>query len=118
MNAFEVFDDLVNARDVRSLLISYEKLNELFFLNESVKSFEYFLRLKKCLQKSKQILKFNKISSIIQKLEKRSQLKVYHQNRALNGQRVLVIGGGISGLRVAIELLLLGAQGMSHFECD
>ena len=112
-SAFEVFDHLVNARDVKQLLNCYERLNESLFLNECVNSFSYFQKLKKCLQKSKQILKFNKTSSILQKLDKRAQLKCYQTNQRLNGQRVLVIGGGISGLRVAIELLLLGATGSS-----
>ena len=110
-SAFEVFDHLVNARDVKQLLHFYQKLNELLFLNECVNSFSYFHKLRASLIKSKQILKFNKISSIVQKLEKRSQLKTYQQNSRLNGQRVLVIGGGISGLQSGHRAPPIGRSG-------
>ncbi|XP_053175957.1 F-actin-monooxygenase mical2b [Scomber japonicus] len=44
------------------------------------------------------------------KLDKKAQHKVYSQNKACQGTRCLIIGGGPCGLRTAIELTLLGCK--------
>ncbi|XP_029010128.1 F-actin-monooxygenase mical2b isoform X5 [Betta splendens] len=51
-----------------------------------------------------------KVKALWVKLDKRAQLKVYNQNKACQGTRCLVIGGGPCGLRTAIELTLLGCK--------
>ncbi|CAG2166778.1 unnamed protein product [Oppiella nova] len=107
--AIDALDALVSATTVQEVLRKYERLQEGLSLRPFVGQLEFFWKLKQKLV-SKQLQKFSKISAILQKLEKRAQNRQYLGNRALVGQRVLVIGGGISGLRVATELLLLGAS--------
>ncbi|XP_038563092.1 protein-methionine sulfoxide oxidase mical2b-like isoform X3 [Micropterus salmoides] len=51
-----------------------------------------------------------KVKALWTKLDKRAQHKVYNQNKACQGTRCLVIGGGPCGLRTAIELALLGCK--------
>ncbi|XP_056272569.1 F-actin-monooxygenase mical2b isoform X3 [Pseudoliparis swirei] len=51
-----------------------------------------------------------KVKALWTKLDKRAQHKVYNQNKACQGTRCLVIGGGPCGLRAAIELALLGCK--------
>ncbi|XP_027128126.1 F-actin-monooxygenase mical2b isoform X3 [Larimichthys crocea] len=51
-----------------------------------------------------------KVKALWTKLDKRAQHKVYNQNKACEGTRCLVIGGGPCGLRTAIELALLGCK--------
>ncbi|KAM9815716.1 F-actin-monooxygenase mical2b isoform X1 [Syngnathus typhle] len=51
-----------------------------------------------------------KVKPLWTKLDKRAQQKVYSQNKASQGTRCLIIGGGPCGLRTAIELALLGCN--------
>ncbi|XP_054916578.1 F-actin-monooxygenase mical2b isoform X2 [Poeciliopsis prolifica] len=51
-----------------------------------------------------------KVKALWTKLDKRAQQKVYNQNKACQGTRCLIIGGGPCGLRTAIELALLGCK--------
>ncbi|KAF7656436.1 hypothetical protein LDENG_00041180 [Lucifuga dentata] len=51
-----------------------------------------------------------KVKALWTKLDKRAQHKVYHQNKACQGTKCLIIGGGPCGLRTAIELALLGCK--------
>ncbi|XP_042267116.1 protein-methionine sulfoxide oxidase mical2b isoform X2 [Thunnus maccoyii] len=51
-----------------------------------------------------------KVKALWTKLDKRAQHKVYNQNKACQGTRCLIIGGGPCGLRTAIELALLGCK--------
>ncbi|XP_068170291.1 F-actin-monooxygenase mical2b-like isoform X2 [Antennarius striatus] len=51
-----------------------------------------------------------KVKALWTKLDKRAQHKVYKQNKACQGTRCLIIGGGPCGLRTAIELALLGCK--------
>ncbi|XP_067356945.1 F-actin-monooxygenase mical2b isoform X4 [Channa argus] len=51
-----------------------------------------------------------KVKGLWTKLDKRAQQKVYNQNKACQGTRCLIIGGGPCGLRTAIELALLGCK--------
>ncbi|XP_035499598.2 F-actin-monooxygenase mical2b isoform X2 [Scophthalmus maximus] len=51
-----------------------------------------------------------KVKALWTKLDKRAQHKVYNQNRACQGTKCLIIGGGPCGLRTAIELALLGCK--------
>ncbi|XP_070762813.1 F-actin-monooxygenase mical2b isoform X1 [Enoplosus armatus] len=51
-----------------------------------------------------------KVKALWTKLDKRAQHKVYNQNKACQGTRCLIIGGGPCGLRSAIELALLGCK--------
>ncbi|XP_062418839.1 F-actin-monooxygenase mical2b isoform X2 [Pungitius pungitius] len=51
-----------------------------------------------------------KVKALWTKLDKRAQHKVYNQNKACQGTRCLIIGGGPCGLRTAIELSLLGCK--------
>ncbi|KAM8893111.1 F-actin-monooxygenase mical2b-like isoform 8-T8 [Spinachia spinachia] len=51
-----------------------------------------------------------KVKALWTKLDKRAQNKVYNQNKACQGTRGLIIGGGPCGLRTAIELALLGCK--------
>ncbi|CAI5668029.1 unnamed protein product [Oreochromis niloticus] len=51
-----------------------------------------------------------KVKALWTKLDKRAQQKVYNQNKACQGTRCLIIGGGPCGLRTAIELTLLGCK--------
>jgi len=43
-------------------------------------------------------------------LEKRSEAREYHRNTVASGKKVLIIGAGPSGLRMAIEMQYLGAE--------
>ncbi|KAK2841840.1 hypothetical protein Q5P01_012040 [Channa striata] len=51
-----------------------------------------------------------KVKALWTKLDKRAQHKAYNQNKACQGTRCLIIGGGPCGLRTAIELALLGCK--------
>ncbi|XP_029377964.1 F-actin-monooxygenase mical2b isoform X2 [Echeneis naucrates] len=51
-----------------------------------------------------------KVKALWAKLDKRAQHKVYSENKACQGTRCLIIGGGPCGLRTAIELALLGCK--------
>ncbi|XP_070406627.1 F-actin-monooxygenase mical2b isoform X3 [Nothobranchius furzeri] len=51
-----------------------------------------------------------KVKALWTKLDKRAQQKIYSQNKACQGTRSLIIGGGPCGLRTAIELALLGCK--------
>ncbi|XP_039988784.1 protein-methionine sulfoxide oxidase mical2b isoform X5 [Xiphias gladius] len=51
-----------------------------------------------------------KVKALWTTLDKRAQHKVYNQNKACQGTRCLIIGGGPCGLRTAIELALLGCK--------
>uniref|UniRef100_A0A7N8X5S2 F-actin monooxygenase n=1 Tax=Mastacembelus armatus TaxID=205130 RepID=A0A7N8X5S2_9TELE len=51
-----------------------------------------------------------KVKTLWTKLDKRAQQKVYNQNKACQGTKCLIIGGGPCGLRTAIELALLGCK--------
>ncbi|XP_061891729.1 F-actin-monooxygenase mical2b isoform X4 [Entelurus aequoreus] len=51
-----------------------------------------------------------KVKALWTKLDNRAQHKVYNQNKACQGTRCLIIGGGPCGLRTAIELALLGCK--------
>ncbi|XP_011605196.2 F-actin-monooxygenase MICAL2-like isoform X10 [Takifugu rubripes] len=51
-----------------------------------------------------------KVKTLWTKLDKKAQQKVYGQNKACQGTRCLIIGGGPCGLRTAIELALLGCK--------
>ncbi|XP_069384040.1 F-actin-monooxygenase mical2b isoform X6 [Paralichthys olivaceus] len=51
-----------------------------------------------------------KVKALWTKLDKRAQHKVYNHNKACQGTRCLIIGGGPCGLRTAIELALLGCK--------
>ncbi|XP_030587461.1 F-actin-monooxygenase mical2b isoform X1 [Archocentrus centrarchus] len=51
-----------------------------------------------------------KVKALWTKLDKRAQQKVYNHNKACQGTRCLIIGGGPCGLRTAIELTLLGCK--------
>ncbi|XP_053741155.1 F-actin-monooxygenase mical2b-like isoform X2 [Synchiropus splendidus] len=51
-----------------------------------------------------------KVKALWTKLDKRAQQKVYGQNKACQGTRCLIVGGGPCGLRTAVELALLGCK--------
>ncbi|XP_061773361.1 F-actin-monooxygenase mical2b isoform X4 [Nerophis ophidion] len=51
-----------------------------------------------------------KVKALWTKLDNRAQHKVYNHNKACQGTRCLIIGGGPCGLRTAIELALLGCK--------
>ncbi|XP_034541237.1 protein-methionine sulfoxide oxidase mical2b isoform X4 [Notolabrus celidotus] len=51
-----------------------------------------------------------KVKALWTKLDKKAQHKVFSQNKACEGTRCLIIGGGPCGLRTAIELALLGCK--------
>ena len=110
-DVFQVLDRLISAPDVATCLSHYRRLCHVLRLSDLIGRSLFFVRLRTDFLKFKQkLIKFSKINQILQKLDKRlNQHKVY-QTRPLHDQRVLVIGGGVSGLRVAIEMLLLGAR--------
>jgi heterodisulfide reductase subunit A-like polyferredoxin len=112
-NVLQIFDSFIISSNVKSLLIQYKLLNECLNLN-NLFGFQYFVSLKKQIQ-LKSTQKWVRISAILSKLEKRFQQKIYSTNRSLNNSKnCLVIGGGISGLRVSIDLLLLGNKGINQ----
>ncbi|XP_068460202.1 F-actin-monooxygenase mical2b-like isoform X2 [Clinocottus analis] len=58
----------------------------------------------------KAVIRTWKVMALWTKLDKRAEHKVYNKNKACQGTRCLVIGGGPCGLRTAIELALLGCK--------
>lgn len=110
-DVFQLLDKLISAPDVPHLLRHYERLVVVLGLSHVVGHVDLFhaLRSHFNLKKSK-LVRFARIAQILQKLEKRAHAHQIYRERPLAGQRALVIGGGISGLRAAIELLLLGAR--------
>ncbi|XP_054159775.1 F-actin-monooxygenase mical1-like [Oppia nitens] len=104
----DTIDRFVTAATVRDVERLHGQLTDALGLRDLVGRVAFFRELKRLLEK-KSLEKYSRVTTILTKLEKRSQLKQY-SSQALFGKSVLVIGGGISGLRVCLELLLLGAE--------
>ncbi|KAJ3596060.1 hypothetical protein NHX12_002469 [Muraenolepis orangiensis] len=51
-----------------------------------------------------------KVKGLWTKLDKRAAQKVYNHGKACQGTKCLIVGGGPCGLRMAIELVLLGCK--------
>lgn len=104
------FDQLTSASSVKTLLDCHQQIAKLLHFDHEF-GFKNFVKLKNALS-VKSLSKWNRVASILKTLEQKANQKEYCAYRSkVQGKKILVIGGGISGLRASIELLLLGAKG-------
>lgn len=108
-NVIKNFDSLILATSVKSVLEHYRQISKLLQYEDDY-GLNNFFKLKNALN-IKSLSKWNRVASILSTLDKKSSQKEYRARKSVQGKKILVIGGGISGLRVSIELLLLGAKG-------
>lgn len=107
-------DGLVSATSVADVLEHRRQIARLLRFDESHGGggIGNFFRLKGVLFAAKSLSKWNRVAAILKALDKKAAGKEYAGVRAkLAERRILVIGGGLSGLRAAIECSLIGAKG-------
>ncbi|XP_064616529.1 LOW QUALITY PROTEIN: protein-methionine sulfoxide oxidase mical3b-like [Liolophura sinensis] len=97
-----LFNQFINAGTCKSILLTFHQLCDALGL-KNVDHRQFYPRLKSCVTSWK-------AQSIWVKLDKRASHKDYRRGEACKNTRVLVIGAGPCGLRVAIEAALLGAK--------
>uniref|UniRef100_A0A672FCZ1 F-actin monooxygenase n=1 Tax=Salarias fasciatus TaxID=181472 RepID=A0A672FCZ1_SALFA len=100
--AVRLFETLVQASSCRGTLQAFSTLCRQLDL-DPLDHHNFYGHLKDAVRSWK-------VQALWTKLDKRAQNKVYGQNGACSGTRVLVVGGGPCGLRTAIELRLLGCK--------
>lgn len=107
-------DALISSTSVREALEASRLINRMLGCGSGTDAdygIKNFFKLRTVLN-ANILAKWNRVSSILKTLDDKANRKEYVQARArLMGRKVLVIGGGLAGLRACIELLLLGAQG-------
>lgn len=111
-NVIKNFDSLILATSVKSVLEHYRQISKLLQYEDDY-GLNNFFKLKNALN-IKSLSKWNRVASILSTLDKKTSQKEYRPRKSMQGKKILVIGGGISGLRVSIELLLLGAKGKKN----
>ena len=104
---------LINATSVTEILEYNRQIARLLHY-ESACGIKNFLKLKSILN-VKSLSKWDRVSSILKALDQKANQKEYCNQNKFQQKKVLVIGGGISGLRVAIELLLIGVKGNNKY---
>lgn len=109
-------DSLISATSVTAVLEHRRQIAKLLHL-ENESGIKNFFRLKAVLFTVKSLSKWNRVASILKALDQKANQKEYSIRNKLADKKILVIGGGISGLRAAIECLLIGAQGLLVRKC-
>lgn len=100
--ASDIFDQFVSAGTFKAALSTYRQMCDVLQLSPSPLP-AFYPRLKAKLRSWR-------AASLWAKLDKRAAHKCYNRGKACAGMRVLIIGGGPCGIRVAIEAQLLGAK--------
>ncbi|KAM0726664.1 [F-actin]-monooxygenase MICAL3 [Formica fusca] len=100
--ASEVFDQFCNATTLKSILGHYRQLCELLKVRPN--------NINQFYPKLKAKLRSWKAQALWKKFDQRANHKCYNRGKACPNTRVLIIGGGPCGLRIAIEAQLLGAK--------
>ncbi|XP_075679302.1 molecule interacting with CasL isoform X2 [Dermatophagoides pteronyssinus] len=127
-NVIKSLDQLILANNVKQILEYNRRISKLLHFNNDLvddnnldessainsnnnnNGLQNFFRLKNALN-VKTVSKWNRVASILKTLDMKANQKEYLKFRSnVQGRKILIIGGGISGLRVSIELLLLGAK--------
>lgn len=108
-NVIHNVDSLISATSIKTILEHNQNIAKILHYENGC-GLKNFNKLKNILN-VKSLNKWNRVSSILKKLAQKADQKEYSGKNRIPGKCILVIGGGISGLRVAIELLLLGAKG-------
>lgn len=107
-------DALISSTSVHDALEASRLINRMLGCGSGLEAdygIKNFFKLRTVLN-ANILAKWNRVSSILKTLDEKANRKEYVQARPLLLERkVLVIGGGLAGLRACIELLLLGAQG-------
>ena len=135
-NVIKSLDQLILANNVKQILEYNRRISKLLHFNNDLvddnnldessainsnnnnNGLQNFFRLKNALN-VKTVSKWNRVASILKTLDMKANQKEYLKFRSnVQGRKILIIGGGISGLRVSIELLLLGAKGKFLFLFD
>ena len=100
------FLDFTEAGDVPQIQDSFLELCREAKLEEKQRSQaeDFYGSLKQ------RLLAHHKPNSLFKQLDQRAALKEYEQQKACHEMRVLVVGAGPVGLRVAVEAVLLGAR--------
>ncbi|XP_072045841.1 uncharacterized protein [Amphiura filiformis] len=100
--ASDLFDQFVQAGTFRNILLTFHELCEHLELKPSTdRNFYHHLKTKVTSWKAK---------ALWTKIDKRAMRKEYKKGKACANTRVLVVGSGPCGLRVAIECAFLGAK--------
>lgn len=109
-NVIKHFDNLISATSVKAVLENSRHISKHLHC-ETDYGIRNFFKLKSVLLNVKSLSKWNRVASILKALDQKANQKEYGIRPKLQEKKILVIGGGLSGLRVAIELLLIGAKG-------
>lgn len=107
-------DGLISATSVAEVLEHRRQIAKLLRFEEGG-GIRNFFRLKGVLFTVKSLSKWNRVAAILKALDLKASGKEYALRGKMAEKRILVIGGGISGLRAAIECLLIGAKGEFYF---
>lgn len=107
-------DGLISATSVAEVLEHRRQIAKLLRFEESG-GIRNFFRLKGVLFTVKSLSKWNRVAAILKALDLKAAGKEYALRGKMAEKKILVIGGGISGLRAAIECLLIGAKGEFYF---
>lgn len=102
-NSEQLFGTFLQSTDFLDILNSFTALRESIGLSPSVCGVAVFAALKAKLTSWK-------CSSLWSILDKRLAHQEYAKGSVCHGQRVLIIGAGPAGLRMAVEASLLGAE--------
>ncbi|OWF44716.1 protein-methionine sulfoxide oxidase mical3b-like isoform X4 [Mizuhopecten yessoensis] len=97
-----LFDDFIKAGTCKHILSTFQQLCEELDIKHTTHR-HFYRRLRNRITSWK-------AQTVWAKLDKRAGLKEYRKGEACSDTRVLVIGGGPCGLRMAIECALLGAR--------
>ncbi|KAJ6220064.1 hypothetical protein RDWZM_005876 [Blomia tropicalis] len=108
-NVIKHFDNLISATSVKAVLENSRHISKHLHC-ETDYGIRNFFKLKSVLLNVKSLSKWNRVASILKALDQKANQKEYGIRPKLQEKKILVIGGGLSGLRVAIELLLIGAK--------
>lgn len=115
-NVIQHLDGLISASTVKEIMEHNRRIGKLlqYEMDSGMKNFQKL----KAILNVKSLTKWNRVSSILKKLAQKSEQQEYvSKHRFLSSKCILVIGGGLSGLRASIELLLLGAKGNPSLTC-
>lgn len=107
-------DGLISATSVAEVLEHRRQIAKLLRFEEGG-GIRNFFRLKGVLFTVKSLSKWNRVAAILKALDGKAAGKEYALRGKMAEKRILVIGGGISGLRAAIECLLIGAKGKRNY---
>lgn len=102
-NPDQLFDKFQQSINCQEIVETFQSLRDALGIPPSLYGIKFYHQLREKLK----AWKWQAISKI---LDARAGMKEYQGGQACCGQRVLIVGAGPAGLRMAVECLLLGAD--------